>query len=71
MLPSPLPPVGTTRSLRPLGSYWGKGDRNDNVDHTIWREGSAVTITCALRINDKTHVRELHTCKLGDREQKD
>ena len=54
-----------SRSLRPLGSCWGKEDRKDDVAHTTWREESTVTITCAQDINVKTPVRELHMFKEG------
>ena len=62
----PLQLVGTTRSPRPLGSNWGEGDRNDNIAHTTWTEGSGVIMTCAQRINEKNPVSELHICKKGD-----
>ena len=57
--------------MRPLGSYWGEGGRNDDAAHTPWTErGRDVCITGDQRINDKAPVSELHSCKTGDRDRK-
>ena len=60
-------PVGTTRSSRPPGCYWGREDGKNNVTHTTGLDrGRDVHITHARRTIDKLPVSKLHPFKIGN-----
>ena len=59
--------VGTTRSPRPLGSYWGGRNRLDGVTRTTGTErGRDVHITLTQRTTNKFPVSKLQSCKIGN-----